>query len=64
MMRDFGYRCHHCGSIQEVEAIRHNLFVDAHTIASYEAAPCRGIRRWLLYRRIARELLRALWTAE
>ena len=62
-MADISYRCHHCGSIHEVESIRENLYVNQRSVASY-AVPWqrrigdfRGMARWLLARRIAG----ALW---
>lgn len=60
MIRDVGYRCNHCGSIQEAEAIRENLFVDAQPFASYDKAEGSPLLRWLRYRRLVRSVLRAL----
>jgi hypothetical protein len=58
---DISYRCHHCGSVHEVESIRENLYLDRRTIASYSQPrrllDFRGMARWLLARRIAG----ALW---
>jgi hypothetical protein len=58
-MADISYRCHHCGSIHEVESIRENLYVNQRPVASY-AVPrgrrlgdSRGMARWLLGHRIA-----------
>jgi hypothetical protein len=59
-MADITYRCHHCGSVHEVEAIRQNLYLDQRSIASYELArpgnSC-GIPRL----RLACRLAVALW---
>jgi hypothetical protein len=35
-MTDVAYLCHNCGSVHEVESIRHNLILDLRTAASYE----------------------------
>jgi DNA-binding transcriptional regulator YiaG len=64
MMRDIGYRCNHCGSFHEVEAIRENLFVDAQPFASYQNSPGSQLRRWLRYRSLVHSVLRALRHAE
>lgn len=59
-MADMTYRCHHCGSVHEVEAIRENLYLDQRTIASYAVGRLQSysaIPRFLLARRIAA----ALW---
>jgi hypothetical protein len=62
-MADMSYRCHHCGSIHEIESIRENLYVNQRSVASYALpwrrgrADFRGMARWLLARRIAM----ALW---
>jgi hypothetical protein len=62
-MADISYRCHHCGSVHEVESIRENLYLDQRSIASYSQSwprrllDFRGMARWLLARRIAG----ALW---
>ncbi|HEY2505103.1 MAG TPA: hypothetical protein VGI58_01185 [Streptosporangiaceae bacterium] len=60
-MRDVAYHCHHCGSTHEVEAIRHNLHVDRRPIATYAASRRGRMGRWLLRRRLARDLAEALW---
>ena len=58
-MADISYRCHHCGSIHEVESIRENLYVNQRSVASYahsrRGGPgyFRGMARWRLARRIA-----------
>ena len=62
-MADISYRCHHCGSIHEVESIRENLYLNQRSIDSYvlprrrRLGDSRGLLRWLLGRRIAG----ALW---
>jgi hypothetical protein len=55
-MADITYRCHHCGSVHEVESIRENLYLDQRTIASYAPDLRRsyhGVPRLRLGRRIA-----------
>jgi hypothetical protein len=58
-MADISYRCHHCGSIHEVESIRENLYLNQRSIDSYappgrrHLGDSRGMPRWLLARRIA-----------
>ena len=55
-MADITYRCHHCGSVHEVESIRENLYLDQRSIASYEPVLGRsycGIPVIRLGRRIA-----------
>lgn len=58
-MADISYRCHHCGSVHEVESIRENLYLDQRSIASYSRPwqrrllDFRGMARCLLARRIA-----------
>ena len=58
-MADISYRCHHCGSIHEVESIRENLYLNQRSIDSYvlprrrRLGDSRGLLRWLLGRRIA-----------
>jgi hypothetical protein len=59
-MADITYRCHHCGSVHEVEAIRENLFLDQRSIASYAVGRLQhysALPRLLLARRLAA----ALW---
>lgn len=63
-MTDIAYRCHHCGSMHEVEAIRENLYLNQRPIASL-SGPRRGgqgsrgrlVVRW----RMAQGIARALW---
>jgi hypothetical protein len=56
-MADITYRCHHCGSVHEVESIRENLYLDQRSIASYalgrRPGSCCGMPRLRLDRRIA-----------
>ena len=62
-MADISYRCHHCGSIHEVESIRENLYLNQRSIDSYvlprrrRLGDSRGLLRWLL----ARQIAGALW---
>ena len=62
-MVDMSYRCHHCGSVHEVESIRENLYVDRQPVGSYAGVirhPLRDYRamaRW----RLARGIAAALW---
>lgn len=59
-MADISYRCHNCGSVHEVEAIRENLYLDQRSIASYAVGRLQtysAIPRLLLARRLAT----ALW---
>jgi hypothetical protein len=62
-MTDIAYRCHHCGSVHEVEAIRENLFLNQRPIASF-THPQPGGRQYrhiVLRWRIAQDIARALW---
>jgi hypothetical protein len=59
-MTDIAYRCHHCGSMHEVESIRENLYLNQRPIASFAIPEPHGlpvILRW----RIAQDIARALW---
>jgi hypothetical protein len=59
-MKDIAYRCHHCGSVHEVESIRENLYLNQRPIASFTLPQPRGlpvVLRW----RIAQDIARALW---
>ena len=59
-MADITYRCHHCGSVHEVEAIRENLYLDQRSIGSYAVGRLQSysaLPRFLLARRLAA----ALW---
>lgn len=62
-MADISYRCHHCGSVHEVESIRENLYLDQRSVASYAFPWWRhlgdggSIVRW----RLARDIAQALW---
>lgn len=58
-MADISYRCHHCGSVHEVEAIRENLYIDQRSIASYGVS--RRLRTYCKMRWLARQLAAALW---
>jgi hypothetical protein len=66
-MTDVAYLCSNCGSVHEVESIRHNLILDLRTAASYELSghrrmlhPSTRFLRW----RVTRGLARALWPVD
>ena len=61
---DVHYRCHHCGSVHEAEAIRRNLYLGQRALgdaAAFEHGGVRGLGRRIVRRRVTRSLMRALW---
>jgi len=58
-MTDIAYQCHQCGSVQEVEAVRQNLYLDQRPIASYDAGRC-GLIAKLSRRSVTHRVARAL----
>jgi hypothetical protein len=60
-MADIAYRCHHCGSVHEAEAIRENLLLDQRSLATYGLSG--RVRGMIERRRAARCVLRAIRSA-
>jgi hypothetical protein len=61
---DVYYRCHHCGSIHEVESIRRNLYLGQRAlgdVAAFQRGGFLGLGRRIVRRRVTRSLMRSLW---
>ena len=63
-VNDIYYRCHNCGSVHEIEAIRQNLFYNGRPAGDIRAARRGGLPRPCGWPRrgITRALMRALWS--